>query len=132
MPKNDPYPNVFDDYVACSIFLDDAENIEQGLRFFELDLMEHIGYGLQLTRTLIDDKFVRPKSRYLLDEESGISENIKGYVEGATLLALEARSRLDKKALYQAKQLTRRMIDFHLQGGKLKSRAVLANIIKQL
>jgi len=39
---------------------------------------------------------------------------------------------LDKKALFEAKQLMRQVVDFQLQGKELKSRAVLVNIIKQI
>ena len=53
-------------------------------------------------------------------------------VSGETLLTMEARKSLDKQALYEAKQLMRRIIDFQLQGKEIKSRAVLAKIIKQI
>jgi DNA repair protein RecO (recombination protein O) len=59
-------------------------------------------------------------------------ESSTGYISGDTLFALKERSRLSKQALYEAKQLMRQVISLHLQGKVLKSRLVLAKIIKQL
>ena len=130
--KNDPHPEVFTEYQKCLALLADSKDIEEILRFFELNLIEHIGYGVQLTIDADFETVVQPQKRYCFSGGSGMVENSKGYICGETLLLLEARESLDKQALYEAKQLMRRMIDFQLQGKELKSRAVLANIIKQI
>ena len=130
--KNDPHPEVFTEYQKCLALLADSKDIEQILRFFELNLIEHIGYGVQLSIDANFETAVQPLKRYCFSGDSGMVENSKGYICGATLLLLEARKSLDKQALYEAKQLMRRMIDFQLQGRELKSRAVLAKIIKQI
>ena len=130
--KNDPYPEVFTEYKNCLALLADEKNIEQILRFFELNLIGHIGYGVQLTIDANFETVVQPLKRYCFSRDLGMVESSKGYVCGETLLLLEAREALDKQALYEAKQLMRRIIDFQLQGKELKSRAVLAKIIKQI
>lgn len=130
--KNDPHPEVFNEYLQCLVLLSDANEIEQILRFFELNLMEIIGYGIQLDRDAHSNTAIKPMAKYLFRGEFGMVESPEGYVYGTTLIAMEARESLDKKALYEAKQLMRRVIDFQLQGKKLKSRAVLAKIIEQL
>ena len=130
--KDDPHPEVFNQYLQCLVMLGDSNDIEQTLRFFELNLMETIGYGVQLNRDANNDTEINPTTKYLFRGEKGMVENPDGYICGVTLLAMDAREALDKQALYEAKQLMRRIIDFQLQGKKLKSRAVLAKIIEQL
>ena len=130
--KNDPHPEVFIEYQKCLALLACSKDIEESLRYFELNLIEYVGYGIQLTTDVDFETTVQPQKRYCFNGDSGMAENSKGYICGETLLLLEGRKALDKQALYEAKQLMRRIIDFQLQGKELKSRAVLANIIKQL
>jgi len=130
--KNDPHPEVYVEYQRCLALMAKTEEIEQILRFFELNLIEHIGYGFQLTIDAKTDASVCPAEKYYCDSETGMLASVNGYVSGETLFTLEARAHLNEQALYEAKQLMRRVIDFQLQGKQLKSRAVLAKIIKQL
>lgn len=130
--KNDPHPEVFDEYKYRLILLADSKKIEENLRFFELNLIQYIGYGIQLTVDAYSDTPVHPLKKYCFSGEAGIIESDKGYIYGETLYTLEARNSLNKQALYEAKQLMRQVIDFQLEGKKLKSRVVLAKIIKQL
>ena len=130
--KEDPHPEVFNQYLQCLVMLSDSKGIEQTLRFFELNLMETIGYGIQLNRDANSNTTINPTKKYLFIGEVGMVESPDGYICGITLLAMDVRESLDKQALYEAKQLMRRIIDFQLQGKKLKSRAVLAKIINQI
>ncbi len=128
--KHDPHPEVYAEYHRCLALLAENQEIEQILRFFELNLIDHIGYGFQLNLDSQTDASVEPIKHYCWQAELGMVEDSKGYVTGKTLLALEARESLDQQALNEAKQLMRRVIDFQLQGNSLKSRAVLAKIIR--
>ena len=130
--KHDPHPEVFIEYQQCLTLLADSINVEQVLRFFELNVMEHIGYGIQLATDANTDIVVQSSIKYCFSSELGMIENPNGYICGKTLLAMEKRISLDKQELYEAKQLMRRIIDFHVQGKELKSRSVLAKIIKQI
>ena len=130
--KNDPHPEVFTEYHQCLVKLENSVDVEQVLRFFELNLMEYIGYGIQLTLDGDTGTTVNSLKKYSFNGELGMIANEKGYVSGKTLVSMNARKSLDKQALYEAKQLMRRMIDFQLQGKELKSRVVLAKIFKQL
>ncbi len=130
--KNDPHPEVYEQYQHCLSLLAKTQNTEQILRFFELNLIEYIGYGFELTVDAKEDAPVNTLKKYYCDGETGMIESITGYVSGKTLLSLAARESLNEQALYEAKQLMRWVIDFQLQGKELKSRAVLAKIIKQL
>ncbi len=131
--KNDPHPEVYLEYQHClALMAESSENTELILRFFELNLIEYIGYGFQLTLDSKTDELVQSEEKYSYQSGSGVVSDKKGYISGRTLLALEARRSLDKQGLHEAKLLMRRIIDFQLQGKALKSRAVLAKIIKQL
>jgi len=130
--KHDPHPEVFVEYQQCLTLLANNNNTEQVLRFFELNLIEHIGYGIQLTVDAGMDAPVQATRSYLFSGEQGMIESHFGYVTGETLLSLEARQSLDEQALIEAKKLMRQVVDFQLQGKELKSRRVLAKIIKQL
>jgi DNA repair protein RecO (recombination protein O) len=130
--KYDPHPEIFSEYEQCLLLLTDTDKVEQILRFFELNLLEQLGYGLQLSVESTSHKLVMPQKKYIFCGESGLIENSEGYICGGTLLAMEERAQLDRKALFEAKHLMRRIIDFLLEGKELKSRAVLANIIKKI
>lgn len=130
--KHDPHPEVFFAYHQCLLRLSQRAETEEILRFFELNLLECIGYGIQLTHHADTGDLVQLSNTYYFRGEVGMLESAKGYISGKTLLALDARESLDKQALSEAKYLMRHVIDFQLQGKALKSRAVLAKIIKQL
>jgi len=130
--KNDPHPEVFYEYQQCLILLAENKKREQVLRFFEINLIGHIGYGVQLVVDAEENEPVKLLMSYCYVAEKGMVKRLKGYVCGETLYALNAREQLTEKALFESKQLMRQVIDFQLQGKELKSRAVLAKIIKQL
>lgn len=130
--KYDPHPEAFYEYQQCLLHLTQTDNIEQILRFFELNLMDIVGYGVQLTIDSTTEITVNVEKNYYYMGEIGMVESNDGYVTGATLLDMAARKPMSKQGLFESKQLMRRIIDFHLQNKQLKSRAVLAQIIKNL
>lgn len=130
--KNDPHPEVYEVYKQCLVSLSQTQNTEQILRFFELDLIEYIGYGFDLSINAKQEEPIVALKKYCYDPEVGIVDSVTGYISGTTLRSLALRENLSTQGLYEAKQLMRRIIDFQLQGKVLKSRAVLAKIIKQL
>lgn len=130
--KHDPHPDLFFRYQACLNALLDDESIEQGLRYFELDLLDQAGYGVQLDVEQIANMHIDIRRRYKFVSGLGMVEDNEGCVGGETLLALAARKPLHGVALAEAKQLLRNMLNVHLHGRPLKSRDVLAKIIRYL
>ncbi len=131
--KYDPCPEVFFEYERCLNFLTNSDEIEKILRFFELNLIGFVGYGIELTTDSLTNLNIEKLKTYSYSGGVGIVENASnGFISGNTLLAMNKRSALDKQALYEAKQLMRRVIDFHLDNKELKSRAVLTQIIRNL
>jgi DNA repair protein RecO (recombination protein O) len=130
--KDDPHPEVFQDYQDCLIKLAEDLQIETALRVFEFNLMEDVGYGVQLDYDLQNEKLVDAKKKYLFNNNEGMVEHLYGQFSGSALLAMQQRRFEDPCVLREAKVLMRMVIDSHLQGRQLKSRAVINNIIKRL
>ncbi len=128
----DPHPEVYNEYLCCINQLKKTDHIEQSLRIFELRLMEYIGYGVTLNSDASDGSPIVKDEIYQYVEGVGLMRNAEGLVSGDTLLALQNGLILDKQGLIEAKQLMRSVLDFHLHGKVLKSRVVLAKVIKHL
>jgi DNA repair protein RecO (recombination protein O) len=128
--KYDPHPEVFAYYQECLSRLPDASKIETTLRIFELDLMDNIGYGLQLQQDVSNKKPINPSKKYIFNIEQGPIEDENGPFSGKTLQAMSARDFTDSQVLAEAKILMRAAIDTHLQGKPLKSRTVINEIMK--
>jgi DNA repair protein RecO (recombination protein O) len=127
--KYDPHPEVFSDYGKCLLALSQDTNLEAALRLFELNLLEHAGYGLQLEH---DDNqsSIDSFKRYDFNVGQGPVEAVNGQFSGKTLQALSVRELTDPQVLSEAKNLMRTVIDVYLQGRELKSRTVINKIIK--
>jgi DNA repair protein RecO (recombination protein O) len=130
--KHDPHPELFVRYQRCLRDLSQTGSVEQILRYFELDLLMETGYGVMLDVESNTGDTVQNRRRYSFSAGLGMVEDTGGLVSGETLVSLAAQAPLDGSALSEAKQLLRKMLDVHLQGRALKSRDVLAKIIKYL
>jgi len=128
----DPHPDVFAYYGECLSSLSDSSKLEAALRIFELDLMDAVGYGLQLEYDFHNEKPVHPSTKYHFNVEQGPIEALDGHFSGKTLQALKSRELNDPQALIEAKILMRTVIAVYLHGKPLKSRAVINKIIKHL
>lgn len=126
LQTNDPYPEIYQHYQQClSLLQNNSGNIEEALRLFELDMLESLGYGLQLAYDFQREKPIEAEKKYHFIPDQGpvVAEN--GLFSGMTLKALQARNLGNQQSLAEAKQLMRQVIDFHLQGRPLKSRSVI-------
>ena len=130
--KDDPHPEVFQDYRHCLSGLAQGIQVEAPLRTFELNLMDHIGYGINLSYDLIHQKPVALNKKYRFNKEAGLVEDTEGSFTGFALLAMEQRNFENPQTLIEAKLLMRTVIDNHLQGKQLKSRSVINSIVKHL
>lgn len=126
--RHDPHPALFQCYQVCLTDLLANLGIEQTLRYFELSVLEESGYGAELGF----DQAIATSPRYDFSAGQGLIESHNGCVSIETLQLLSCRLPLTGVALPEAKQLLRKMLDEHLQGKPLKSRDVLAKIIKYL
>ena len=90
--KNDPHPEVYDEYQKCLALMAISQDTEQILRFFELNLIEYIGYGFQLTVDVNADVSVNASKNYYCDGLSGMIEDNSGYLVGLSKLLSTAVS----------------------------------------
>jgi DNA repair protein RecO (recombination protein O) len=132
MHKDDPHPEVFRDYQDCLKALVQSPNIEAALRVFELNFMDNIGYGINLNYDLRHETPIDPNKSYSFNKDEGLVADLHGHFSGSALLAMAQRRFDGSGVLNEAKLLMRVVIDSHLQGKQLKSRAVVSNIVKRL
>jgi len=130
--RYDPHPEVYTHYRDCLSVLMTGLNVEQALRSFELDLMDAVGFGLQLEYDYHTDLAIQPLAHYHFKVEQGPMAALNGRFVGKTLQAIKQREFTNPLVLVDAKILMRTVIDVYLQGKPLKSRAVINNIIKYL
>ncbi len=130
--KDDPHEDVFQAYHDCLNQLAEHGAYEAALRAFELNLMDSIGYGVNLSYDLQSGQPIVPGKKYSFNQGIGLVEDAQGQFTGFTLLAMAQRKFEDIQVLVEAKVLMRQVIDSHLQGKQLKSRAVINTMIKRL
>lgn len=131
IPVDEPYPDVFINYLICLQQLKSSEQIEAALRLFEIQLLQATGYGLQLVCDYLTQLPIQSSASYQYDIEQGATINDKGQVQGATLIAMQQGSYQNARQLNEAKLLMRQVIDFYLQGKLLKSRMLITKLIEK-
>jgi len=68
--RRDPHPDIFSSYAACVEALCGGDIVEPALRRFEKQLLDALGYGLELTQT-VEGLPVQPDLYYRFAVESG-------------------------------------------------------------
>lgn len=128
--QHDPHPEVFDDFHRCLRDLSTDESFDRILRSFEVRLLEHTGYGLQLQQEADRDAAIRADLRYRYTPGLGAQVQADGAFSGETLIALRS-GKLDTDLVRkEAKRLLRSVLDYHLPGRPLKSRQLFAQLLK--
>ncbi len=125
--RDDPLPDLFRLYESVIAQLAGSVNLEQTLRFFELDLLQQLGYGPLLDQDVESGKAICAQSHYRFELEHGAvlgspTHRSQVAVSGSTLLALHHRGDLDESAKRESKQLMRRLLALYLGGKPLKTR----------
>jgi DNA repair protein RecO (recombination protein O) len=128
--RHDPQPEVFDAYArtVAALAASGAE-VAGTLRQFELALLRHSGYALNLDLEAGSTRDLDPGQHYDYRVEQGavpVSRSEGPMVfSGATLVAIAAGQFDDPGILRAANRLMREVIAHHLGGKELKSRKVL-------
>ena len=129
----DYYYQVMESLAQCSDFDTTPGLYEIPLRLFELNLLEQLGYALNLVNEVSSGELIVPNINYFYIMESGPSlvkiPAIKQLeISGQTLIGLENRQITDYKTLQESKRLLKWAINEHLGDKPLKSR----ELFKQL
>jgi DNA repair protein RecO (recombination protein O) len=132
VPEHEPVPELFAAYLTALHVLQGGDDIEQGLRDFEQQLVTTLGYGFKWDWATDLDAAVLPDHDYAFDPQQGITAapgtgTLMRGLPGGTLVALGAGRMDSPEARRLAKQVMRRLIDFLLQGRPLQSRRLFTD-----
>lgn len=128
--RQDPLPDVFDAYARTLPRLAAGEPLAWTLRRFERDLLEAVGYGLQLEFEAESGEMLEPSQLYRYAVEQGPSPCRPGTahaLRGADLIALAQDTAPDAAGLSALRAMMREVIRFHLGGGELRAWHVLGS-----
>ena len=131
--RHDPHPELFDAYADTLAGLRTAQPLEPLLRRFEKQLLDLVGFGIELALDSAGAA-VEPGAYYhfvpargLLNAPADAADACPGHV----LLALAAEDLLEDAAdLRAARTLLRAALDHCLEGRELSTRAVARSVAK--
>ncbi|MEW9570563.1 DNA repair protein RecO [Rhodanobacter sp. Si-c] len=129
--RQDAHPVLFDAYARTLARLAAGEPAGWTLRRFERDLLQAIGYGLQLRHEAGGEAVLQARAYYRYDVEQGAMRCAAGTtsaIRGADLLALAEDRMPDHEGLTALRRLMREVIRYHLGGGELRAWRVLAGM----
>ncbi|HET8806943.1 MAG TPA: DNA repair protein RecO [Methylophaga sp.] len=126
-----PEPAVFALYQQTLARLSDAGEIEVSLRLFEQQLLDALGYGLDLQHDAYGTA-IEALVYYRYQPDQGlipvIGQITNDLIQGRSLQQLQQAQDFDMQALAEIKQLMRTVLNYYLDGKPLKSRALFAEM----
>jgi len=138
--RGDPNSDVFSCYSRCLARLGEAAHVARTLRIFELELLQALGYGLELDGDSTTGEPLVAGSSYVYELELGIrragvadsgADSDADVYQGSDLISLRAHALDDEGSLRTAQRLLGRVLRVHLGERPLKSRLVLQDIVSR-
>ncbi|URL59910.1 DNA repair protein RecO [Luteibacter flocculans] len=126
--RQDPNADLFERYELTLRRMAAREPLAWTLRRFERDMLDSLGYALQLDVDASDGEPLDPDAAYFYDPEAGAVPGRAGdarSVRGRDLLALAEDRSPDSAGLASLRRMMRQVIAFHLGGGELRAWRVL-------
>lgn len=126
--RQDPNAELFAFYERTLRRMAAGEPLAWTLRRFERDMLDSLGYALQLDVDAVQGEPLEPSATYFYDPESGVRPGRAGdpqAIRGADLLALAVDQAPDTAGLASLRRMMRQVIGFHLGGGELRAWRVL-------
>jgi DNA repair protein RecO (recombination protein O) len=124
--RHDPNPSVFDAYQRALQALAVGGPQEPALRSFELHLLQEVGYGVDLTRTVAGGQ-VTAQGYYHFRPADGLfatTAEHSGALPGSSLLNLAAGSLREPRELADARRVLSAALEHCLEGRPIVTRAV--------
>ncbi len=124
--RHDPNAGLFDGYRDALVALSAGRAPEPALRYFELRLLQEVGYGLDLTHTVADGPVIE-HGYYHFRPSDGLftaTAEHSGVVRGSSLLKLVQGSLQDALELSDARKVLSAALEHCLEGRPLVTRAV--------
>lgn len=133
VPGGDHNDEIMSCYSNCLDQLAESESAARAVRLFELELLEALGYRIDLDQDFRTGKPIEPECDYVFEHEGGLTASdthaTMETFSGTHLISLRER-RLDESAsLRSAKRLLGGILDVHLGGRPLKTRQVMRDIV---
>ena len=133
MEKEDPHKEIFNQYENLIVNLSNNSSnteLEKALRDFELNLLQEMGYGVDLTRESETDTKLQSKDYYRFDPDKGFSLITETNLSNNAFLGQDiidfSEGRFEKKTTRDAsKIIMRAALDYHLGNKTLNIRKYL-------
>lgn len=131
LQRSDPHPALFDLYSQMLGRLAGGMPSQPVLRVFESQLLEAVGFGLQLEHESGSGRAIEGDAWYLYQPEAGPvrcdwnAANAEELVSGAALLALKS-GEIGERHLKELKMLMRRLIRFYLGDRAINSQQLFS------
>ena len=127
--KHDVHERIYHLYESIIKLLADNHEIEPVLRLFEKQLLEELGFGLNLSVNAETGQPILSNNEYVYYLERG-SVNVSSVFDESYILKLSGKSLLDlenntldsEQSLKDAKRLMRSILNYYLEGKPIKSR----------
>lgn len=134
--RSDANPEVFSCYSRCLSRLAAAEHVARTMRLFELQLLEALGYGVELAGDAASGEPLRAEARYVFELEHGLrctehDDPDADVYAGHDLISLREAKLEDDGSLRTAQRLLGRVLRAHLGERPLRSRLVLQDIVSR-
>ncbi|MEN9771544.1 MAG: hypothetical protein RJA58_187 [Pseudomonadota bacterium] len=156
LPRDDPHPSLFDDFLATLGILAEQESAsgreltEPILRRFECNLLREMGYAPAFDREADGETLIDPLDWYQVSPQTGITriagtahahepDSSDGIFRGATLLALAGAGGSIEQAIgvleppeiaADCKRLLRSLLGHHLGDDGLSSRQIMRELVR--
>jgi DNA repair protein RecO (recombination protein O) len=132
LPREDPYPQLFDAYQDALHELCDGASLEETLRRFEWVLLRETGHAPPLDTDTEGAPILRD-GRYQWQPAAGFTAAEPGaepVISGQTLIELAQGQLTSTVARAQAKYLARAILAHELEGAPLRTRQILIDLHK--
>lgn len=130
LPRQEPHDALFPDYAALLATLESGEAMAPALRHFELDLLNELGWGIDLLHEA-DASAVREDAVYAWRPEEGLVTTDGPGVTGAALRALALRESWPAGQGDAVRRMLRQAL-LHCLGGKPLRAWSLADEVRRL
>jgi DNA repair protein RecO (recombination protein O) len=133
MQRGDQNESIYSCYSHCLDRLVAAGDTARALRLFERDLLEALGFGVDLERDFRTGEPIAPDREYVFEHEGGLtvshSPADKDQYSGRHLISLREQDLNDTDSLRAARRLLNRILEHYLGSRPLKTRAVMRQIV---
>ena len=133
VPRGDQNAAILSCYSSCLDRLAESRDAARALRLFELELLEALGYRVDLEHDFRSGEPIAPGRDYIFEHEGGLTvSDTNATMElysGKHLISLRERQLTDSDSLRAARLLLGRILQSHLGDRPLKTRQVMREIV---